>query len=158
MDVPHPDVTRGIPGRPLIEHIARVCHDANGSYCRTLGDESQVLWGLAPEWQRQSAIDGVEGILSGRVTSPEESHRNWCREKWRNGWVYAPTKDPEKKFHPCLVPYEDLPPEQRAKDALFFAIVRALAGPIVVGLHPGGPPEPASGVAEASGDAIGPEV
>lgn len=32
-----------------------------------------------------------------------------------------------RKTHPCLVEYENLPPEQRAKDHLFKAIVDALA-------------------------------
>jgi hypothetical protein len=36
-------------------------------------------------------------------------------------------KDPEKKEHPCFVPYESLPAEQQAKDHLFKGIVAALA-------------------------------
>jgi len=35
-------------------------------------------------------------------------------------------KDPEKKQHPCFVPYDELPIQQRRKDALFVSIVRAL--------------------------------
>ncbi len=40
-------------------------------------------------------------------------------------WDAAP--DPIAKTHPCLVPYGELPPEQKAKDELFLSIVRALA-------------------------------
>lgn len=105
--------------------IAQVVHEANRAYCQTLGDDSQVSWSEAPEWQRSSAADGVEGILSGRVTKPEQSHEGWLAEKERTGWKYGPVKDADKKEHPCMVPYSALPAEQRVKDGIFFAIVSA---------------------------------
>lgn len=108
------------------EHIARIVHEANRAYCQTIGDNSQVAWSEAPDWQRSSAEDGVKGILSGRITRPEESHESWLAEKERTGWKYGPVKDAEKKEHPCFVPYAQLPAEQQVKDALFFAIVRAI--------------------------------
>ena len=37
------------------------------------------------------------------------------------------TKDAEKKTHPCIVPYSDLPVVQRAKDYLFREVVHTLA-------------------------------
>ena len=43
-------------------------------------------------------------------------HTRWMREKLANGWGYAPVRDNEKKYHPCLVPYEELPAEERQKD------------------------------------------
>ena len=110
-----------------VRQIAQVVHEANRAYCQTIGDESQVAWADAPEWQRESAIKGVDGILSGAITRPEESHESWLAEKQRTGWTYGPVKDAEKKEHPCFVPYAELPAEQQAKDAIFFAIVRACA-------------------------------
>ena len=35
-------------------------------------------------------------------------------------------KDPEAKTHPCMVPYECLPWEQRVKDYLFISVSKAL--------------------------------
>jgi hypothetical protein len=107
--------------------IAQIVHEANRAYCRTLGDLSQVPWDEAPEWQRESAINGVEGILSGRITKPEQSHESWLAEKERTGWKYGPVKDAAKKEHPCFVPYDELPATQQVKDAIFFAIVTACA-------------------------------
>lgn len=109
------------------EAIARVCHEVNRGYCAALGDTSQVPWEDAPEWQRQSAIKGVEFNLANPDAPPSHSHDSWLTEKRATGWKYGAVKDAEKKEHPCFVPYEDLPPEQKAKDYLFKATVRALS-------------------------------
>jgi hypothetical protein len=106
--------------------IARVCHEANRAYCLALGDTSQLPWNESPDWQRSSAQLGVENALTG--ASPEQSHESWLAEKAANGWKYGPVKDADAKTHPCFVPYADLPADQRAKDALFVAIVNALRG------------------------------
>lgn len=57
---------------------------------------------------------------------PEVSHESWMREKLAAGWKYGPEKDAEKKEHPCLVEFAELPREQQAKDYIFRAIVHAL--------------------------------
>ena len=105
--------------------IARICHEVNKVYCESHGDHSQVSWNDAPEWQKISALRGVQGILSGSITTPEQSHESWLTEKKATGWTYGPIKDVDKKEHPCFVPYIELPASQQLKDALFFAIVNA---------------------------------
>ena len=55
------------------------------------------------------------------------SHDAWMREKLDTGWTYGPIKDPVKKEHPCIVPYADLPAEQKAKDFIFRGVVHAIA-------------------------------
>lgn len=107
--------------------IARVAHAANREYCRYIGDMSQPDWSDAPDWQRYSAELGVRKTLSGEIRTPEESHASWLAQKEADGWKYGPVKDAEKKEHPCMVPYEELPVEQRAKDTLFQSIVKALS-------------------------------
>jgi hypothetical protein len=57
---------------------------------------------------------------------PEQSHACWLKEKEASGWVYGPVKNVEKKTHPCMVPYEDLPPSQKSKDLIFVSTVRAV--------------------------------
>jgi hypothetical protein len=104
-----------------IEQIAELCHEVNRAYCRSIGDESQLPWSEAPEWQKCSAINGVKFHLENDTT-PEDSHINWMNEKLADGWVYGEVKDPEKKTHPCIVPYHELPQEQRSKDYIFKAI------------------------------------
>lgn len=109
-----------------VEDIARICHEANLTYCRALKDHSQLPWEHAPEWQRNSAIMGVAAIVSGSVKHPKDSHESWMKQKLSEGWVHGEIKDPEKKTHPCIKPWLDLPDEQKRKDMLFLAIVNAL--------------------------------
>ena len=101
-------------------------HEANRIYCEFLGDYSQTAWGVAPEWQRQSAIAGVRFIRDNPGAGPSASHDSWLAEKRRDGWSYGEAKDPEAKTHPCFVPYEQLPESQQAKDAIFGAVVRGV--------------------------------
>jgi hypothetical protein len=111
------------------EEIARVAHEVNRAYCMSLGDNSQVAWDDAAEWQRFSAIKGVEFALANPEATPEQMHQSWLDQKLADGWTYGLEKDAEKKTHPCMVPYNELPQEQRSKDYLFRAVVRSLAPP-----------------------------
>jgi RyR domain len=106
--------------------IANVCHEANRAYCQTIGDNSQPSWEDAPDWQRESAIKGVEFNIANPSASASASHDSWLEVKRNEGWKYGPVKDPEKKEHPCFVHHEELPIEQQKKDHLFKAIVAAL--------------------------------
>lgn len=113
-----------------IEDIAKVCHEANRAYCQTLGDNSQSAWEEAPDWQRQSAINGVEFHMVKPEAGPSGSHESWMAQKLEEGWKYGPVKDPDKKEHPCMVPYEELPLEQQRKDYIFTGIVKALTAQV----------------------------
>lgn len=106
--------------------IAEICHEANRAFCRTLGDNSQLPWNQAPEWQKESAKLGVEFRLQHPEAPASEMHNSWLRTKQNDGWVYGETKDPVAKTHPCIVPFEKLSLEQQTKDHLFSAVVDAL--------------------------------
>lgn len=112
----------------FVQDVARICHETNRAYCEALEDFSQVPWSDAPAWQKESAINGVLHHLENPTAGPASSHECWLKEKEAAGWKYGPVKDPEKKEHPCFVPFEDLPESQRMKDHLFTTIVLTLAG------------------------------
>lgn len=112
--------------------IARVAHEANKAYCESIGDNSQVSWGVAPQWQRDSAIAGVQAHLDNPDMTPEQSHESWLAVKEADGWVYGEVKDADNKTHPCCVPYGELPSKQQVKDKLFSSIVGALREPATV--------------------------
>lgn len=107
------------------ETIAKVCHEVNKAFCEANGDNSQKSWNDAEEWQKESAIKGVEFALSGTAT-PADQHDAWVKDKVDTGWVFGETKDADKKTHPCIVPYDELPEFQKTKDHLFLAVVNAM--------------------------------
>lgn len=115
------------------EQIAEVCHEANRALQRihdrlgVPGIPVATHWAAFPEPERQGVIAGVRLAMDG--ASPERLHNEWCDGKLRDGWRHGTVKDTAAKTHPCLVPYDELPLAQRHKDALFAAIVAALAPP-----------------------------
>jgi hypothetical protein len=109
-----------------VAKIARVCHEVNRAYCESIGDSSQAPWEAAPDWQKQSAVNGVNFHIDNPDSPPSASHVSWLKEKVDSGWKYGPVKNPDIKEHPCCVPYDQLPVEQRAKDYIFTAIVKEL--------------------------------
>jgi RyR domain len=115
-------------GEAIIEAIAHVCHQANKAWCEVNGDLSQTSWGLAQNWQRESAIRGVQFALDNPEAPDSAQHDAWMAGKIKDGWRYGEVKDATAKTHPCIVPFESLPSHQQAKDRMFKAIVRALAG------------------------------
>lgn len=108
------------------EAIAKVAHEVNRAYCTSLGDNSQPVWESAPEWQKSSAINGVQFHLDNPNAKPSDSHDSWLKQKTEEGWKFGVTKDPVKKEHPCFLPYDKLPTDQKTKDFLFIAVVRSL--------------------------------
>ena len=108
-----------------IEQIARICHEANREYCCTLGDYSQPAWDTAPEWQRDSCIKGVKFCLENPGAPASSNHDAWLKDKLDTGWKYGPVKIPDLKEHPCCVPYDELPDDQKVKDYIFKGIVGA---------------------------------
>jgi len=90
----------------IIEVAARSAHEANRAWCLAHGDDSQLAWADAPSWQKESAKEGVRGVIRGNT--PQQSHETWLEHKAKEGWKYGPTKDPERKEHPCFVPYDEL--------------------------------------------------
>ena len=118
-----------------INEIAELCHEANRALCTAAGDLSQLPWKDAESWQRKAAINGVFFHLDPANDDPEKSHLNWCQQKQADGWQYGVVKDAELKLHPCLVPYEQLPVIDRAKDLVFVSIVQTLRSKVAQHLN-----------------------
>jgi len=109
-----------------IEVVTKLCHEANRILCQSIGDNSQPKWENAPSWQKESAINGVVFHLNNPTVTPQNSHENWLAVKENEGWVYGEEKDELKKTHPCMLPYNQLPEQQKLKDDMFTLIVSSL--------------------------------
>jgi hypothetical protein len=62
---------------------------------------------------------GVE--LSPEITAllerlAEHNHDVWARRRIAEGWTHGSRRDDERKEHPCLVPYAELPESEREYD------------------------------------------
>lgn len=60
-----------------------------------------------------------------RVTrfNPEEiealaylEHRRWCEERIRHGWIAGSPRDDERRIHPDLIPFDELPEQSKEYD------------------------------------------
>lgn len=109
----------------MIRDIARICHEVNRAWCEFNGDLSQVAWDKAPDWQKESMVRGVEFVLANPTAHESAQHDAWMRDKVAEGWVHGTVKDANKRTHPCIVPYEELPDVQQFKDKLFRTVVIA---------------------------------
>lgn len=109
----------------FVDNAARLAHEVNRVYCQHLGDHNQPTWEDAPEWQKESVRNGILHRLDNPYSTPEDSHKNWLKHKEADGWIWGPVKDVEAKQHPCMLPYSELPADQRAKDYLFVAAAKA---------------------------------
>ena len=112
--------------------VAEICSEANRVYCIVLGDTPQPVWADAPKWHKESLFQGVLFHMRTPGAGPENSHKEWLKVKEADGWKYGKVKDVDKKEHPCMVPYYDLPNEQKVKDSLFLGIVNALRNQVVM--------------------------
>jgi hypothetical protein len=109
------------------ELIAQVAHQINRAYCASIGDDSHSPWEETAEEIQKSIIAGVEFRLTNLDAPVSAQHDAWMAQKTADGWVYGEDKDEEAKTHPCLVVFEELPPEQQTKDHLFVETVKSLA-------------------------------
>jgi hypothetical protein len=111
------------PKEAAVLHCARLIHGAVEALNRSI-DEPTLSW----DQSRDSVIAGINRVLENPAESPDQNHREWMAYRLKEGWVYGPTKDIVAKTHPCLVPFEELPPIQQAKDLIFLTIVRSYFG------------------------------
>ncbi len=60
----------------------------------------------------------VEAFLESNLEFlAEAEHQGWEEQKRMEGWVYGlPPTDGEKRTHPLLIPYSELPKDQKEKD------------------------------------------
>lgn len=109
--------------RAETECCARAGHETNRAFAARLGVE-EPSWEKADPRHKESVLEGVKNILEKNFT-PEQGHENWRSRKFAEGWTHGEVKDAAKKVHPALLPYGDLPFEQKVKNELFYDVVKA---------------------------------
>jgi hypothetical protein len=77
-------------------------------------EESALVY--KPEPIDTSKVQLNDEILELTERLAENAHEVWGQRRMADGWRYGPRRDEAKKEHPSLVPYKDLPEEEKEYD------------------------------------------
>ena len=72
--------------------------------------------GYRPAPADTSGIAITEDILDLTELLARNTHANWAHQRLSDGWRWGPARDDEKREHPCLVAYDDLPEREKEYD------------------------------------------
>lgn len=108
-----------------VEEISAFYHSVLRAYCESIGEPAMPEWKDTEDWHKNAIRARVEMHLKDPRLTPQQSHEIWRQRKLSEGWEYAPVKDFENKKHPCMVPFEKLPPLQQMKHKYFGYVLSA---------------------------------
>lgn len=69
-----------------------------------------------PEPMDLSLVDLPESLIQLSERIAENVHEVWAKARIDEGWTYDEKRDDIHKKHPCLVPYDELPEEEKEYD------------------------------------------
>ncbi len=69
-----------------------------------------------PQGIDTARVDLSKEILALTERLAENAHDIWARQRMQDGWQYGASRNDEKKEHPCLVPYDQLPESEKQYD------------------------------------------
>ena len=107
-----------------IEVVAQICHEMNRRFSELNNLPVRPTWDELSNFDKEFFVQAVRGLKEDPNRSPALNHDQWCKAKLAQGWTYGPHQDEDRKTHPCLVLYNDLPRNQRVKDSLFITLVK----------------------------------
>jgi ryanodine receptor 2 len=131
------DVDR-YPSIPAALQLVIHIHRMSGQYQRfssgrlatnwlTLLGRVMIFWGAVapskgmpvtyePKPIDTSHIKLREQILELTEMLGRNSHDVWARQRLADGWRFGATRNDQRREHPCLVPYEELPESEKQYD------------------------------------------
>ena len=108
--------------------IAKVIHSANRAYVDAIGGRAvNLTWEEIREEERQGLTKAISNMIIDPQT-PSVSHEQWCLAREKDGWSKDLKYDYNRKTHPNMVPYDQLPFEEQFKDHLFMGIASIFYG------------------------------
>ncbi|MCK8061713.1 MULTISPECIES: RyR domain-containing protein [unclassified Fusibacter] len=63
-------------------------------------------------------IDLTEDLELLVAKLSKNTHEIWSAERANDGWVYGTERNDKLKTHPCLVPYNELPENEKKYDQI----------------------------------------
>lgn len=63
-----------------------------------------------------SKVELSDELLQLAEQMAKNVHEVWAKMRMDQGWTWGPKRDDDEKKHPCLVPYDQLPEEEKVYD------------------------------------------
>jgi len=108
------------------DDIAQISYETARAWSRVTGGERLPSWGSLSDREKRRAISDAERLRPPPEATLAEWHAARVAEMKADKWVYGEKKDTDRKVHPCLVPFEDLPRSEIVKIGLFIKLTRSL--------------------------------
>src|SRR5262245_37748306 len=80
------------------------------------GPAKEDRMAYTPEPIDTSVVTLPEDLTELTEVLAKNAHDLWAQQRLADGWTYGPRRDDARKEHPCLVPYEQLPEEEKVYD------------------------------------------
>ena len=104
-------------------------HAFNLGHQAVAGDDMPAQpWPYLPRSSREVTVAAVARIRHGGVTTARQHHEHWYRTMTGRGYTWGERKDHERKTHPAMLPWKQLPERYREKARMFVLITRGLLG------------------------------
>lgn len=111
---------------PLIDKIACVAYTAIRTWCiRTKQEVSPEWTDLPDDYADHIKIVVARAFADMKTPSAKQLHERCLKDGKTAGWGYGAQVDREKKLHPDILPWEQMTMDQRMKDHIFSAVIRA---------------------------------
>lgn len=105
-----------------LEIAAKTAHSVLQCVNRKFNCKELPAWEQTLTWYRASMVKHIEYIIYHNY-KPSRIHDKWIKRKIGFGLKYGKELDWNKKTHPLLVPFTELPVEERMKLDLIKAAV-----------------------------------
>lgn len=63
-----------------------------------------------------SAVQVSEELMQLGEYLAKNTHEVWAQQRMAEGWTYGSMRDADRKTHPDLIPYEELPEGEKVYD------------------------------------------
>jgi len=82
-------------------------------------------WNNRDEKFKTQFINTINNYISSQdnLPTPKEAHDSWVEVYKKMGWKFGEKRDIKKKTHPDILSFEELPKDERDKDAIFLMVV-----------------------------------